>query len=409
MALATPTSVLRGIASLSTLLALLLMGTPGRSHDLAVDQLVLRLQGGQLRGELTLNPEHTRALGDVASERHKAQVVALARRTLRLKVDGQPLAMDLSVRELWQATGATNGDLLLVSAALPRGSQHLVVSSGPELDPLVVTFTRATARSRAEAYSTLLTAEGESPPYFLSSDKVAPGWAPGGPELFDNAVALHRPPSDTPPFVDDVWPQARRFVVLGFRHIVPDGLDHIAFVVLLVLRSLAHWKQIVLALSAFTLGHTVALALACLNLIRLPAVVIEPVIALSICAVGVSILLSHPKVRQALSRPLPSNDASPRAALGVVLLFGLVHGLGFAGALSDLEFSGRSFWVALLSFNVGVELGQLAVVGALLSLVWSLTRRWLSAAQLHNCVIVPTSAAITLAGLFWVFERLAAP
>jgi hypothetical protein len=181
--------------------------------------------------------------------------------------------------------------------------------------------------------------------------------------------------------------QAWRYLVLGFHHILPLGWDHVLFVAGLVLGSGLKFRLLVLQLSAFTLAHTFTLALGALGLVVLPASVVEPLIAFSIAYVAIENLT--PK-------------GASRHRLLVVFAFGLLHGQGFAGALKQTGLPQDSFLIALLSFNVGVELGQLTVVLVLLGLL----RFALKPDQLRHYVTIPGSLAIALTGLYWGVERL---
>ncbi len=176
------------------------------------------------------------------------------------------------------------------------------------------------------------------------------------------------------------------YIPTGFDHIVPKGLDHILFVLGLFFLS-AHLRPLLLQVTAFTAAHTVTLALATLGLVSLPASVVEPLIAASIVYVGVENVLSR--------------GISPwRPA--VVFVFGLLHGLGFASVLRDFGLGGGNLVPKLLGFNVGVELGQLAVIAAAFLAVgyWFGDKPWY-----RRYIANPASIAIALVGAFWVVER----
>jgi hydrogenase/urease accessory protein HupE len=179
----------------------------------------------------------------------------------------------------------------------------------------------------------------------------------------------------------------RDYTVLGFTHIVPKGLDHILFVLGIFLLSL-RWRPLLLQVTAFTLAHSITLALALYGLVSVPAAVVEPLIALSIVYVAVENML--------VSELRPWR-------VWVVFGFGLLHGLGFAGVLTELGLPERDFLPALIAFNVGVELGQLAVIGLALLLVggWARTRPWYRAR-----IVLPGSALIAAVGAWWTVERL---
>lgn len=179
------------------------------------------------------------------------------------------------------------------------------------------------------------------------------------------------------------------YVILGFTHIVPKGLDHILFVLGLFLLS-TRAKPLLLQVTAFTLAHSITLALSIYGVISLSSRVVEPLIALSIAYVAFENLLV--------------SEYKPWRLL-VVFAFGLLHGLGFAGVLTALGLPRSEFAAALVSFNVGVELGQLTVILAALLAVgaWFGKKEWY-----RRRVVFPASMAIALTGIYWTVERIAA-
>lgn len=176
------------------------------------------------------------------------------------------------------------------------------------------------------------------------------------------------------------------YIKLGFVHILPLGFDHILFVIGLFLFS-PKLKPLLWQVSAFTLAHTITLALGASGLVRLAPSLVEPLIALSIVWIAVENLL---------------HNGLNRWRLGVIFCFGLLHGFGFAGVLLDIGLSGAHFYSALLAFNVGVELGQLAVI-ALCFLVVG----WMMAKPVYQGrVVAPASLVIALIGAYWMVERI---
>lgn len=180
-----------------------------------------------------------------------------------------------------------------------------------------------------------------------------------------------------------------RFVVEGFEHIIPKGLDHILFVFGLFLFSLA-WRPLLAQITAFTLAHTVTLGLATLNVITIPVAqmwLVEALIAISIASVAIENIL----------RPI----------LGwwrivVVFGFGLLHGLGFASVLGNLGLAQGQFILSLIGFNIGVELGQLSVIAVAFML---LALPFGRAGLYRNIVVVPCSSGIAVVGIWWAIER----
>lgn len=180
---------------------------------------------------------------------------------------------------------------------------------------------------------------------------------------------------------------AARYAVLGFSHILPQGLDHILFVVGLFLLS-TRWRPLLVQVTAFTLAHTLTLGLSVYGIISLSPAIVEPLIAASIAYVAVENLLTA--------------ELKPWRVF-VVFGFGLLHGLGFAGVLEEIGLPRSEFLAALLSFNVGVEFGQLAVILLAYLLIgpWSRQKNWYRARLAR-----PLSALIAAVGVYWTVERI---
>lgn len=177
-----------------------------------------------------------------------------------------------------------------------------------------------------------------------------------------------------------------RYIVAGFDHIIPKGLDHILFVLGLFFFSM-HIRPLLFQVTAFTLAHTITLALASTGVVSVPASVVEPLIAASIVYVGIENTLGR---------------GNMRARTALVFAFGLLHGLGFASVLGDFGIATERFGWALAGFNIGVELGQLAVIaGAFLTV-----GLWFGKKEFYRPFIaVPASLAIAAVGAYWVVER----
>ena len=179
---------------------------------------------------------------------------------------------------------------------------------------------------------------------------------------------------------------ARYFLELGVRHIL-SGYDHLLFLAGLILAARTV-RDVVVALTAFTAAHSLSLALVVIGGIHAPASIVEPLIAGSIVWVGLENLVR----------------ASSRSRWPLVFGFGLIHGFGFAGALMELGLarSASEIVVGLLSFNVGVEAGQLAVAAFVVPFAWLTRRRpmW------HAGVMSTCSMAMVIAGGYWLIDRL---
>ena len=176
------------------------------------------------------------------------------------------------------------------------------------------------------------------------------------------------------------------FTRQGFVHVLPLGLDHILFVLGLFFLS-RKWKPILYQVSVFTIAHTITLGLATLELISAPSHVVEPIIAASIAVVALENIF-FPNYRH--------------SRLFIVFFFGLIHGLGFAGALSAFDLDPTSLVIGLLGFNVGVEFGQLAVI----AIVFALTFWLKDETKYRKLAVVPCSTLIALMGIYWTIERI---
>jgi hypothetical protein len=177
------------------------------------------------------------------------------------------------------------------------------------------------------------------------------------------------------------------YLGLGYKHILPLGFDHILFILSLFLLS-PNLKPVLWQASAFTVAHSITLGLAMYHVITPPAKIVEPVIALSIMYVALENIFS-PKLK-------PSR-------VGVVFIFGLVHGMGFAGALGHLGLPKDAYLTCLVMFNLGVELGQLTVILA----AYFLLARWFGDKPYYRKrIVIPLSAVIALIACYWTIQRL---
>jgi HupE / UreJ protein len=179
---------------------------------------------------------------------------------------------------------------------------------------------------------------------------------------------------------------ALQYLWLGYSHILPKGLDHILFVLGIFLLS-PRWKTMLLQVTAFTVAHSITLALSIYGVVSLPSRIVEPLIALSIAYVAIENIVTR--------------ELKPWR-LALVFLFGLLHGLGFAGVLRELGLPREEFLTALLTFNVGVEGGQLTVIALALALAAPvMTKGWY-----RQRVVVPASILIAAVGIYWTAARL---
>ncbi|MGB5006572.1 MAG: HupE/UreJ family protein [Ferruginibacter sp.] len=177
------------------------------------------------------------------------------------------------------------------------------------------------------------------------------------------------------------------YLQLGFAHILPMGLDHILFVLSLFLLS-PKLKPVLWQATAFTVAHSITLGLAMFKVITPSPAIVEPIIALSIMYVALENIFS-PTLK--------------RSRIGIVFLFGLVHGMGFANALGELGLPQNAYLTSLIMFNVGVELGQLAVI----LLAFFLFGKWFGNKPYYRkAIVIPLSILILIMAGYWTVERL---
>ena len=177
------------------------------------------------------------------------------------------------------------------------------------------------------------------------------------------------------------------YIVVGFEHIIPKGADHLLFILGIFLLSV-RLKPLLWQVTMFTLAHTITLGLSMNGVISLPANIVEPLIALSIAYIGIENIV---------------HKSLHKSRLVLVFLFGLLHGLGFAGVLADFGMPDEDFATALISFNVGVELAQLTVIAVAFAAVgfWFRHKHWY-----RKGIIIPGSVLISITGLLWTIQRI---
>lgn len=174
---------------------------------------------------------------------------------------------------------------------------------------------------------------------------------------------------------------------LGFSHIIPFGFDHILFVLSLFLLS-PKLKPVLWQATAFTVAHSITLGLAMYKIITPPPAIVEPIIALSIMYVALENIFS-PTLK--------------KSRIGIVFLFGLVHGMGFANALGSVGLPQNAYLSSLVMFNVGVELGQITII---LSAFFLFGKWFGNKAYYRKNMVIPLSVLITIMAGYWTVERL---
>jgi hydrogenase/urease accessory protein HupE len=267
--------------------------------------------------------------------------------------DGRPVPFELAWKN---PDSAAAESILQLAGDVPGGARVFVWKNSLPLGTYLLT----------------IRSEGEDTP--------ARQWVEGG----SGSVPFALNASVVPPTRGQI---ARQYLSLGYTHILPKGLDHILFVLGIFLLS-TRLKPVLVQVTAFTVAHTITLALTMYGVVSLRSSIVEPLIAVSIVYVAVENVL----------RP----QLSPwRVAL--VFAFGLLHGMGFAGVLSHLGLPRSEFATALLCFNAGVELGQLSVILLAFLLLGLPFRR---ESWYRRRVVVPASLAIAAVGLFWAIQRI---
>ncbi len=179
------------------------------------------------------------------------------------------------------------------------------------------------------------------------------------------------------------------YTTLGFTHIIPSGADHILFVAGLCLLGTTI-KSIIWQATSFTVAHSITLVLSLKNIIVAPGNIVEPIIALSILFIAVENLIL---------------DKLKPWRIAIVFLFGLVHGMGFASVLNEIGLPPNRFFSPLLYFNLGVEIGQIAIISTLFILLIIPFRK---KSWYKKVIVYPLSIGIALVAAFWTIERIVA-
>lgn len=319
------------------LLILLSLALPSLAHDPRYSSVILRLEATGLRISLVA------PLGKEAGLRQR----------LALEADGRPVVTE-GERLLQDASNRTT---LLDTHATGLAPKQLALtqrlfSEDPQSRTIVLLYSGAKL-----IRETVLDA---SHPSFVWSDKQAP----------ESKLSV-----------------ARRFTLEGMSHIFA-GPDHILFIIALLLLG-GSLHQLLKIVTAFTLAHSVTLCLAATKTMTLSPSLVEPLIALSIVAVGVDNLLTKPGER----------DVRALMALG----FGLIHGFGFAGALAEVGLPKEALGISLGAFNIGVELGQLLIVLAVAPALALLKQK---APRAGHRAMVAGTVTVILLGALWFLQRI---
>lgn len=177
------------------------------------------------------------------------------------------------------------------------------------------------------------------------------------------------------------------YLGLGFTHVIPLGFDHILFILCLFFYN-SKLKTVLLQCTIFTIAHSLALGLSASGIVIYNTNLIEPLIALTILYAAIENIFF---VKKSTSRYL------------LIFIFGLIHGLGFATALKEIGIPKEQFFTSLLSFNIGVELGQITIILAAYFLIskWFSNKIWYK-----ERIVYPISTVIACVALYWTIERI---
>lgn len=384
--------------AVAMLLGAFLISVRADGHELSIDELRLWAppQGATLLGQLTFDPELTRVLDEELSEERKRQNVSdFVRAELRLTINGTPCPVDVQVRELYVRGGAVPGDVVMLKCPLGEPLSHVAVTTGSRFAELLVQVSGL--RSDEGADSVIIQPGHSASLRVLPSSPAANS---ASSDVRSQASRLEIPPQRAGAW----WSTAWSFVSLGVRHVLPEGVDHVAFVAALSLSHHAAWRRLFVLLAVFTLAHTCAMAWIALGLSAPPATFVEPLIAATIAVAGLSGAFNQlPPSRhtgpthrgERRNRTAQTSDVSPF----LVFAFGLIHGLGFAQALTQL--GGDAYFARLVGFNLGVEGAQLACA-ALVVATLAVVSRYMAVGRAARA----SSFAIGVFGLIWTVQRL---
>lgn len=371
--------------------------------DVRCDALAVALNAAP--DELSHTDAYQLLRGDDASLRNALhQAGERLTRLIRVELDNRPVSLavvDVPTTESLRRDAVIVGDTAIASPASFRFSGRLppgrslrfrvpdLLGNSPILSVILPGSEPTTAPAMPGEWSApFALAPPAADPPVPTPDPTPPAASEPAPRVASGQGTAAPTPASDPARVaasprTGVMPGD--FVRMGFLHIVPEGLDHILFVVALVLLC-PRVRTVSVQVTLFTLAHSLTLALVTLGAVSPPGWLVEPIIAASIVVVAVENTLRH-------------RVGAARSA--AVVVFGLIHGMGFAGALRELNLPPSHLPAALLGFNVGVELGQLAVVAVtLLALGWVRNKPWF-----RTRVVVPASVTIGLVAACWFLQR----
>ena len=373
-------SALHSAATLA-LLALLALSTNARAHEVRPAVADLSIDRGGYEVSIALNLEALLAgIGPAHSDTSEAPGAAEYTALRNLSPTGLRRAFDGFAQQFLNGVTLRAGDTRLQPAVVDVHVPPVGDTGLPRLSRIVIGGTLP-----ADTTSVTWAWDAAFGPTVLRLPGKNADDPPRFTELLQNGNA-----SDAIPIAGAVRRNVaeifRDYLVIGFTHILPKGLDHILFVIGLYLLS-TRLSTLVWQVTSFTIAHTITLALAMLGVVSLSPAIVEPLIAASIVYIGI-----ENTVTSKLQRWRPA----------IVFGFGLLHGLGFAGVLTDIGLAPADFVTGLVAFNIGVELGQLAVIAAcfLVAGLWFRHKDWY-----RSIITNPASVLIAAIGAWWFVER----
>lgn len=372
-------SALRLFAILFTAIV---MAFPSSAHENVPAIVDVTVEGANLSLKLDVNLESL--LSGTADEDVSGETEEGAEKYLRLRA--------LSAAELAEAFRPF-ADVYRLNLALAVDGTPVDLKAGtPEIPE---TGDEAEARTTTLSYTATLPSETGNLTWTYPAefgDSILRVFVPGSAE-FPEPTLADFVPRDTTATVElgNITPQSMGevfvdYIIAGFDHIIPKGLDHILFVIGLFLLS-TQLRPLLTQVTMFTLAHTITLALGALGYVNVPGDIVEPLIAASIVFIAVENIFTD---KLTPWRPF------------VIFAFGLLHGLGFASVLGDYGLPSGQFVPALIAFNIGVEIGQLAVIALCFLAVgiWFRNKDWY-----HKVIVIPASLAIAIMAFYWVLDR----
>jgi len=356
------------------LIGLLLLASPAAdAHEIGTTQVRLTLHGDHTwSAAITTAPQalvnklevearlpRSSDLGDAALRARLGELSTVLARHVEVAFDGSPSPVSIAIARLELPSDVTLPAFVVLLANGPMPPEAHAVTW--RYDLAYATYSLEFAAGETGSPSSV----------WLEGDEASPAFPVSGDIKPPTRVAI-----------------IGQYLSLGFLHIVPHGLDHILFVLGLFLLT-TKLRPILVQVTSFTIAHSVTLGLTMYGIVAVSASIVEPLIALSVAYVAIENITT--------SRLTPWRPA-------VVFAFGLLHGMGFADALKELHLPREAFVPALISFNLGIELAQLAVIAAAFLAVaaWHREKSWY-----RPRFVVPGSAAIAATGLFWTAQRIA--